>query len=66
MQFFIYMYIISIWRRRKENLRIGDLKYVILKEISDYKKFIKLMPNRKFEKLSLELSILDIDILKDL
>ena len=63
---FIYMYVVSVWRRRKENLRIGDLKHVILKEISDYKKFIKLMPNRKFEKLSEELSVLDTEILKDL
>ena len=61
---FIHMYIISVWRRRKENLRIGDLKYVILKEIDVYKKFIKPMPYRKFDNLAEELSILDIEILK--
>ena len=45
-------------------MRIGDLKYVILKEIAVYKKFIKPMPYRKFDKLAEELSILDIEILK--
>ena len=63
---FIYFYIITVWRRRKENLRIGNLKNVFLKKITDYICFMKLMPKRKYEKLSEELSILDIAFLKDL
>ena len=62
----IYIYIITIWRTRKENLRIGDLKLKILQKLEDYLNFIKLMPGRKFEKLSDELSVIDIDSLIDL
>ena len=46
-------------------MRIGDFKYIFLKK-KDYIDFIKQLPNRKLEKLSEELSILDIEILKDL
>ena len=63
---FIYIYIISIWRTRKENLRIGDMKKKILRKLNDYMSFIKLMPNHKFEKLSEDLSLLDNEILIDL
>ena len=63
---FIYIYIITIWRTRKENLRIGDLKCMFIRKLSDYKSFIKHMPSRKCEKLSRELLALDIDALLDL
>ena len=63
---FIYVYIITIWRTRKENLRIGDLKCMFIRKLSDYKSFIKHMPSRKCEKLSRELLALDIDALLDL
>jgi hypothetical protein len=56
----------SIWRTRKENLRIGDLKNMIIRKLIDYRKFKKLISNQKFEKLSEELSVLDINILINL
>ena len=34
---FIYLYIITVWRTRKENLRIGDLKHLIIKNLNDYR-----------------------------
>ena len=49
---FVYIYIITIWRTRKENLRIGDLKNLFIKKLIDYMKFIKLISSQKFEKLS--------------
>ena len=47
---FIYIYIITIWRTRKENLRIGDLKCLIIRKLSDYRNFIKHIANRKCKK----------------
>ena len=63
---FIYIYIITIWRTRKENLRIGDLKCLIIRKLSDYRNFTKHMPTRKCKKISEELSALNIDNLIDL
>ena len=63
---FIYIYIITIWRNRKENLRIGDLKVDFIRKLDDYMNFIKHMPNHRFEKLSGELSVIDIETLLDL
>ena len=63
---FIYIYIITIWRTRKENLRIGDLKNMIIRKLIDYRKLIKLIYNQKFEKLFEERSVHDINILIDL
>ena len=51
---------------RKENLRIADLKYRFLSKLDDYMSFIKHMHSHRFEKLSEEFSIIDMDILKDL
>ena len=62
---FIFIYIITIWRTRKENLRIGDLKYTFMRRLSDYKTFLQHMPTHKCKKLSEELSMLHIGILKD-
>ena len=63
---FIYIYIITIWRTRKENLRIGDIKKLFIRKLVDYGKFIKLISSQKFEKLSTDLSAIDIDSLIDL
>ena len=63
---FIYIYVITIWRTRKENLRIGDLKNVFIRGLSYYKNLIKHMPSKKCKKLSEKLSALDIDKLIDL
>ena len=59
---FIYIYILTIWRTRKENLRIGDMKIIFIRKLNDYKAFLKLIPKRKFEKLSIALSALDTEI----
>ena len=48
---------------RKENLRIGILKSIILKQISDYIDFVKLVPNTKLDEVLLEISRLDMDSL---
>ena len=63
---FIYIYIITIWRNRKENLRIGNLKWFVIRKLSEYCEIIKYMPNHKFETLSKDLSSLDIDHLSNL
>lgn len=63
---FIYIYIITIWRKRKENLRIGDFKTAITKKLIDYIQFLRFMPNRKYLKLYEDLSILNPDNFKDL
>ena len=63
---FIYMYVIIIWRTRKENLRIGDLKNVFIRGLSNYKNLIKHMPSKKCKKLSDKIIALDIDKLIDL
>ena len=46
---------------RKENLRIGILKSIILKQISDYLDFVKLLPNTKLDEVLQEISRLDMD-----
>ena len=63
---FIYIYVITVWRTRKENLRIGDLKCSIIRKLSDYKNFIKHMPSKKCKKISDNISALDVDSLIDL
>ena len=63
---FIYIYIITIWRKRKENLRIGNLKRLIIRKLVEYRKFVNLISSQKFEKLSDELAPLDIENLIDL
>ena len=57
----LYIYIVSIWRTRKENLRIGNLKCVIVRKLREYQKFIKNMPNQKSEKLYKDLESIDLD-----
>ena len=63
---FVYIYVITVWRMRKENLRIGDLKFIFIRKLNDYKMFLKHIQNRKFEKVSLALSAIDTDTLLDL
>ena len=46
---------------RKENLRIGIFKSIILKQISDYVDFVKLLPNTKLDEVLQEISRLDMD-----
>ena len=46
---------------RKENLRIGILKSIILKQISDFLDFVKLLPNTKLDEVLQEISRLDMD-----
>ena len=48
---------------RKENLRIGILKSIILKQISDYLDFVKLLLNTKLDEVLQEISRLDMDSL---
>ena len=57
---FLYVYIITIWKTRKENLRIGILKSMILNSVSNHLKFIKLIPNNELENVFEDLSRLDI------
>ena len=47
---FIYIYVITLWRTRKENLRIGDLQNLIIRKFIDYRKFIKLVSSHRFKK----------------
>ena len=63
---FIYFYVITVWRTRKENLRIGVLKHLIVRKFSDYREFIKHMPNTKFRKLTEVLLTIDTEALIDL
>ena len=58
---FLYVYIITIWKTRKENLRRGILKKMILKRISEHIDFIKLLPNINLDIVFEEISRLDID-----
>ena len=58
---FLYMYILTIWKMRKENLRIGLLKSMILKQISNYFDFVKILPNTKLDEVLQEISRLDMD-----
>ena len=60
---FLSIYILTVWKMRKENLRIGILKSIILKQISDYIDFVKLVPNTKLDEVLLEISRLDMDSL---
>ena len=55
------MYILTIWKMRKENLRIGLLKSMILKQISNYFDFVKILPNTKLDEVLQEISRLDMD-----
>ena len=63
---FLYIYIITLWKTRKENIRIGILKHLIIENISDHLNFIKNMPNHRLEKLFVEFSRLDINNLKNI
>ena len=58
---FLYIYILIIWRNRKENIRIGILKSMIVNKISEHINFIKLLPNIKLNEVFLEISHLDIE-----
>ena len=57
---FLYIYILTIWKTRKENLRIGILKHMVIGNMTRYLTFIEHMPNHKLEKLLEEISRLDI------
>ena len=63
---FLYIYILTIWRNRKENIRIGNLKIMVVKKISEYFNFIKLLPNIKLDEILQGISSLDIDNLINL
>ena len=58
---FIYIYVITIWRCRKENLRIGDLKHLVIRKLNEYRTFLKQMPNQKYKQISEQLSGLNIE-----
>ena len=58
---FIYVYILTIWKTRKENLRIGILKNMIVKRVPEYFNFMRLFPNKSIERIYEEISRLDID-----
>ena len=58
---FLYIYILTLWKNRKENLRIGILKTMIVKSISEHFNFIKLLPNIKLDEVFQEISRLDMD-----
>ena len=58
---FLYVYILIVWKTRKENLRIGILKSIIVKRISEYFEFIKLLPNIKLDEVFQQISRLDMD-----
>ena len=63
---FVYCYIATIWRTRKENLRIAILKNMILKKVMQNFDTIKQMPNHTLEKLFGRGSQLDLDLLLNL
>ena len=63
---FLYCYIVAIWRTRKENLRLGILKSIILKKVIQNFEFIKQMPNHTLNRLFGAGSQLDLDILVNL
>ena len=58
---FLYIYIISIRRNRKENLRIGNFKHLFIRNLNDYQKFTNPMQNHRGEKLSNDLKNIDMD-----
>ena len=63
---FLYIYIITIWRNRKENLRIGILKSIIVKKIVEHLNFIKVLQKSKLDEIFQKISRLDIENLKNL
>ena len=56
---FLYIYIITIWKTRKENLRIGILKHMIIRSMTRHLKFIENIPNHKMEEILEKISRLD-------
>ena len=56
-----FIYIITIWRNRKENLRIGNLQHLFIRNLNDYQKFTNHMQNHRGEKLSNDLKSIDMD-----
>ena len=58
---FLYVYIITIWRTRKEHLRIGNLKSMVVSKVSQYRGFLKHLPRKKYYKISKDVSSLDLD-----
>ena len=63
---FLYIYIVTIWKTRKENLRIGILKSMIVKRVFDHFIFIKHVPNHKLENICEDISRLDMESLIDI
>ena len=63
---FVYCYIVTIWRTRKENLRIGIIKNMIIKKVLQNYDIIKQMPNHTLDKLFGRGSQLDLDLLVNL
>ena len=63
---FLYIYVVTIWKTRKENLRIGILKSMIVKRVSDHFIFIKYVPNHKLGDIYEDLLRLDMDSLIDI
>ena len=47
--FFISAYILTIWRTRKENLRIGILKKMVINKVLEIVNIMKFMPNHTDE-----------------
>ena len=58
---FLYVYILTIWKTRKENLRIGIMKTMIVNRIYEHFNFIKLLPNTRLDNVFEEISRLDLD-----
>ena len=56
---FLYINVITIWKTRKENLRIGILKHMIVRSMARHFKFIENIPNHKMEEIFEEISRLD-------
>ena len=62
MQYFsLYIYIVTIWKTRKENLRIGNLKNMIIRNLNEYQRFIKHMTTHRSEKISKDFANINID-----
>ena len=53
---FIYLYVITIWRNRKENLRIGNLKWIFVRKLLEHYETMEHLPNNNLRKLSKDLS----------
>ena len=58
---FLYIYIITIWKTRKENLRIGILRTLILNRVLEHFKFINHLPNHKIGNICEDMKRLDMD-----